>query len=172
MTLSSGSLLVLVETMREDVQSVQWNIETYTISQSARWHAALGNTKYWRLAWIGLSLNRKWSVDDETGQVRQFGCYLWRCSDSVVGLASQDGSQHMVDGRIVGLDEFGFLQVCVADGSLISVQPDGNRFDMMRNLILPKSWWRIVIMLHQLTFCNYAWSAFATSRPQWWVYGA
>jgi len=64
---------------------------------------------------------------------------MWYCSDSVVSLARQDGSQHMVDGRIVGLDEYGFLQVSVGDGSLISVQPDGNRFDMMRNLILPKS---------------------------------
>ena len=61
------------------------------------------------------------------------------CSDTVVSLASQDGSQHTVDGKIVGLDEFGFLQVSLEDGTVISVQPDGNRFDMMRNLILPKS---------------------------------
>jgi len=57
----------------------------------------------------------------------------------VVKLSSEDGSQNMVDGKIVGLDDYGFLQVSLADGSLISVQPDGNRFDMMRNLILPKS---------------------------------
>ena len=61
------------------------------------------------------------------------------CSDSVVRLASEDGSQRTVDGKIVGLDEFGFLQVTLVDSSHTSVQPDGNRFDMMRGLILPKS---------------------------------
>ena len=53
-------------------------------------------------------------------------------------LTSEAGSQNTVDGRIVGLDEFGFLQVTLDDGSCVSVQPDGNSFDMMRNLILPK----------------------------------
>jgi len=61
------------------------------------------------------------------------------CSDSVVSLSSGNDSPDTVEGRIVGLDEFGFLQVLLADGSCISVQPDGNSFDMMRNLILPKS---------------------------------
>ena len=67
------------------------------------------------------------------------GSTLLCCSDAVVTLANEAGSQHTVDGKIVGLDEFGFLQVRLADGSLVSVQPDDNSFDMMRNLILPKS---------------------------------
>jgi len=55
-------------------------------------------------------------------------------------VASEPGSDDSVEGRIVGLDEFGFLQVILlADGSRVSLQPDGNSFDMMRNLILPKS---------------------------------
>jgi len=55
-------------------------------------------------------------------------------------VASEAGSDDSVEGRIVGLDEFGFLQVILlADGSRVSLQPDGNSFDMMRNLILPKS---------------------------------
>jgi len=56
-----------------------------------------------------------------------------------VRLTSEGGSQHTVEGKIVGIDEFGFLQVTLANGSCISVQPDGNSFDMMQNLILPKS---------------------------------
>ena len=62
------------------------------------------------------------------------------CSDAVVRVASEPGSDDSVEGRIVGLDEFGFLQVILlADGSRVSLQPDGNSFDMMRNLIRPKS---------------------------------
>ncbi|OWA51482.1 Biotin--protein ligase [Hypsibius exemplaris] len=38
-------------------------------------------------------------------------------------------------GQIVGLDEHGFLQVKVANGEQWSVQSDGNRFDMMANLL-------------------------------------
>jgi len=61
------------------------------------------------------------------------------CSAAAVKLSTDGRGRDAVDGQIVGLDEFGFLQVALADGSLISVQPDGNSFDMMRNLILPKS---------------------------------
>jgi len=61
------------------------------------------------------------------------------CSDAVVSLAREGRPQDTVEGKIVGLDEFGFLQVKVTDGSVVSVQPDGNSFDMMRNLILRKS---------------------------------
>ena len=67
-------------------------------------------------------------------------CVCMCYSESVVRLAtSEAGSQHTVQGRVVGLDEFGFLQVSLADGSVMSVQPDGNSFDMMHNLILCKS---------------------------------
>ncbi|XP_044106874.1 biotin--protein ligase [Neovison vison] len=39
---------------------------------------------------------------------------------------------------IVGLDDSGFLQVEEKDGKVVTVHPDGNSFDMLRNLILPK----------------------------------
>jgi len=53
---------------------------------------------------------------------------------------AREGSEQTVSGRVVGLDQFGFLQVSLAGrDDIISVQPDGNSFDMMRNLILPKS---------------------------------
>ncbi|XP_047731055.1 biotin--protein ligase isoform X2 [Prionailurus viverrinus] len=39
---------------------------------------------------------------------------------------------------IVGLDDSGFLQVQQEDGEIVTVHPDGNSFDMLRNLIIPK----------------------------------
>ncbi|CAL1545471.1 unnamed protein product [Lymnaea stagnalis] len=42
-------------------------------------------------------------------------------------------------GEIAGLDEHGYLSVRTPDQGLLSVQPDGNSFDMMHNLIYVKS---------------------------------
>ena len=39
---------------------------------------------------------------------------------------------------ITGLDEFGFLLVQTKSGESLSVQPDGNTFDMLKNLIAMK----------------------------------
>ena len=36
------------------------------------------------------------------------------CSDSVVRLACEAGSRNTVDGKIVGLDKFGFVPVTIA----------------------------------------------------------
>lgn len=41
--------------------------------------------------------------------------------------------------KVLGIDEFGFLKIQVDDTKKIeSVQPDGNSFDMLRGLIIPK----------------------------------
>lgn len=43
----------------------------------------------------------------------------------------KDGTQAEVDG----VDDYGYLRVrCTPDGQLQSLQPDGNRFDMISNL--------------------------------------
>lgn len=47
-------------------------------------------------------------------------------------------SEGITTAKILGLDEFGFLLLQKADGSLFSVQPDGNSFDIMHNLIKVK----------------------------------
>ncbi|GAB1604785.1 biotin--protein ligase-like [Argonauta hians] len=47
--------------------------------------------------------------------------------------------ENNVEVDIYGLDENGFLQVKTAEGRLISVQPDGNTFDFMKNLIAIKT---------------------------------
>lgn len=39
---------------------------------------------------------------------------------------------------ITGVDDYGFLTVQSEDGTLSSVQPDGNTFDMLKGLIAPK----------------------------------
>ena len=39
---------------------------------------------------------------------------------------------------IVGIDDYGFLQVNEEGKGVESVHPDGNSFDMLKNLIIPK----------------------------------
>ena len=55
-------------------------------------------------------------------------------SDAKIKLESEDGDEV----TITGLDKTGFLQVKKKDGSIRSVQPDGNTFDMLKNLISMK----------------------------------
>ncbi|OWF56606.1 Biotin--protein ligase [Mizuhopecten yessoensis] len=58
----------------------------------------------------------------------------WLHSGSRVRLEKEN-----VDVTIQGLDEYGYLDVVADDGTRHSVQPDGNSFDMMRNLISMKT---------------------------------
>jgi biotin--protein ligase len=56
-------------------------------------------------------------------------------SEAKVNLENEDGE--MV--TIKGLDDMGFLSVINSSNEVLSVQPDGNSFDMMRNLIKIKT---------------------------------
>lgn len=56
------------------------------------------------------------------------------CSDAVVSLASHDEEQV----GVVGLDKYGYLQVRRKGGDKLSLQPDGNSFDIMKGLIIMK----------------------------------
>ncbi|XP_063126483.1 biotin--protein ligase isoform X5 [Rattus norvegicus] len=58
----------------------------------------------------------------------------WAHSGQQVRLGSSEGPAV----SIVGLDDSGFLQVHQEGGGVVSVHPDGNSFDMLRNLIVPK----------------------------------
>ncbi|XP_051047878.1 biotin--protein ligase [Phodopus roborovskii] len=58
----------------------------------------------------------------------------WLHSGQRVHLGSSEGPQV----SIVGLDDSGFLQVHHKGDEIVTVHPDGNSFDMLRNLILPK----------------------------------
>ena len=57
------------------------------------------------------------------------------CSDAQVILQNANGQEV----TIKGLDNMGFLSVVTSSNEVISVQPDGNSFDMMKNLIAMKT---------------------------------
>ncbi|CAH1228588.1 HLCS [Branchiostoma lanceolatum] len=59
----------------------------------------------------------------------------WLHSEQKVHLSSEAGPQ----ATILGLDDSGFLSVVKDGGEIVSVQPDGNTFDMLRNLITIKT---------------------------------
>ncbi|NXN95859.1 BPL1 ligase, partial [Rhinopomastus cyanomelas] len=58
----------------------------------------------------------------------------WIHSGKQVRLYSEEGPF----AWIVGIDDYGFLQVHEEGKGIESVHPDGNSFDMLRNLIVPK----------------------------------
>ncbi|XP_039713425.1 biotin--protein ligase isoform X3 [Pteropus medius] len=58
----------------------------------------------------------------------------WAHSAQQIRLGGEEGPKVW----IVGLDDSGFLQVHQEDGKVVTVHPDGNSFDMLRNLIVPK----------------------------------
>ncbi|XP_066476952.1 biotin--protein ligase [Tiliqua scincoides] len=58
----------------------------------------------------------------------------WVHSGKQVQLGSDEGPV----AWIVGVDDYGFLQVHEEGKGVVSVHPDGNSFDMLRNLIIPK----------------------------------
>ncbi|XP_053188230.1 biotin--protein ligase isoform X2 [Scomber japonicus] len=58
----------------------------------------------------------------------------WLHSGTHVRLWSEDGPE----AEVVGLDPNGFLQVHSKEQGLVSMEPDGNSFDMMKNLVVVK----------------------------------
>lgn len=58
-------------------------------------------------------------------------------SGSTVNVLGANGQEK--PAKILGIDDFGFLKIQLDDTKKIeSVQPDGNSFDMLRGLIIPK----------------------------------
>lgn len=49
-------------------------------------------------------------------------------------LASR-GNEEVV---IIGISEYGYLQVLTQTGEVLTLQPDGNSFDIIKNLIVLK----------------------------------
>uniref|UniRef100_A0A8C6UFE5 Holocarboxylase synthetase (biotin-(proprionyl-CoA-carboxylase (ATP-hydrolysing)) ligase) n=1 Tax=Neogobius melanostomus TaxID=47308 RepID=A0A8C6UFE5_9GOBI len=58
----------------------------------------------------------------------------WIHSGTRVRLWSEEGPE----ADVVGLDQNGFLQVHCPQSGLLSVEPDGNSFDMLKNLLVMK----------------------------------
>lgn len=66
-----------------------------------------------------------------------FEAIVFSFSNSTVTITSKGGEKKRV--MVAGIDDFGFLKVRSDDGAIISVQPDGNTFDMLEGLISPKA---------------------------------
>ncbi|XP_053671871.1 biotin--protein ligase [Anopheles nili] len=61
----------------------------------------------------------------------------WLHQDAEISMIGPEGES--LQGTIVGIDEYGFLLVKKQpSGDTVSVHPDGNSFDMMEGLIIPK----------------------------------
>uniref|UniRef100_UPI003AAFFA98 biotin--protein ligase isoform X2 n=1 Tax=Centroberyx gerrardi TaxID=166262 RepID=UPI003AAFFA98 len=58
----------------------------------------------------------------------------WLHGGTRVRLWSEDGPE----AEVVGLDPNGFLQVHCKEHGVVSVEPDGNSFDMLKNLVVTK----------------------------------
>ncbi|XP_047463271.1 biotin--protein ligase isoform X2 [Mugil cephalus] len=58
----------------------------------------------------------------------------WLHSGTLVRLWSEEGEE----AQVVGLDHNGFLQVHTEAQGVVSVEPDGNSFDMLKNLVVMK----------------------------------
>ncbi|XP_026677474.1 biotin--protein ligase [Diaphorina citri] len=60
----------------------------------------------------------------------------WLHNNVNVTVVSERGEAQQV--KIIGIDDFGFLNVRSEEGYIFSVRPDGNTFDMLNGLIAPK----------------------------------
>ncbi|KAM9566601.1 biotin--protein ligase [Guaruba guarouba] len=81
-------------------------------------------------------LERLIDIFQEKGPNGVLPCYYkyWVHSGRKVHLQNEEGPV----AWIVGIDDYGFLQVHEEGKGVESVHPDGNSFDMLRNLIVPK----------------------------------
>ena len=61
----------------------------------------------------------------------------WLHDNQRVKITTEDKTDER-NVTVIGIDEFGFLQVKDSDESIFSVSCDGNSFDMMEGLIKPK----------------------------------
>ncbi|XP_037730753.1 biotin--protein ligase isoform X4 [Drosophila subpulchrella] len=61
---------------------------------------------------------------------------LWLHSGQTVKICLQNEQER--EAEIVGIDDYGFLKVKLPNGAVETVQPDGNSFDMLKGLIVPK----------------------------------
>lgn len=57
-------------------------------------------------------------------------------SDQNVTICLQNDQEK--EASIIGIDDFGFLKVRLVNDTIETVQPDGNSFDMLKGLIVPK----------------------------------
>lgn len=61
----------------------------------------------------------------------------WLHSDQEIKILDKSGKEN--PAKVTGIDDYGFLNVLLQSGSIETVHPDGNSFDMLKGLILPKN---------------------------------
>lgn len=61
----------------------------------------------------------------------------WLHSNQEIKILDKTGNEKQA--KITGIDEYGFLNVQLQNGAIETVHPDGNSFDMLKGLILPKN---------------------------------
>ncbi|XP_001604369.2 biotin--protein ligase [Nasonia vitripennis] len=60
----------------------------------------------------------------------------WMHTDAEITVILPDGSSQEV--KILGIDDYGFLEVQGKNGNIFTVHPDGNSFDILSGLVAPK----------------------------------
>ncbi|KAK4319414.1 hypothetical protein Pmani_009649 [Petrolisthes manimaculis] len=71
------------------------------------------------------------------GAVQPLYYKYWLHSNATVTVQSEQ--RHAEAAVIVGVDDYGFLQAQLVSGAIISLQPDGNTFNMMEGLVYAKT---------------------------------
>lgn len=84
---------------------------------------------------IELILNRVQTGDVNYLYDLYYSC--WLHTNTSVKVISPSG--HEKNAKVLGIDEYGFLKIRLNNNTIESVQPDGNSFDMLRGLIIPKA---------------------------------
>lgn len=74
---------------------------------------------------------------DKIDEIYSIYYSFWLHDEQEIEILDQNGRKEK--GTIIGIDDMGFLQIKTKkDNKVTSVQPDGNSFDMLKGLILPK----------------------------------
>lgn len=77
-------------------------------------------------------------IEDGVDSLVEMYYKYWLHTDSPITVLTTDGTEKRA--KIIGIDDFGFLQIKLNETHKIEVvHPDGNSFDMLRGLIIPKS---------------------------------
>nr|CAB3253290.1 biotin--protein ligase [Phallusia mammillata] len=63
----------------------------------------------------------------------------WIHSGANVKVQRDRHSSEKLNALVIGIDECGYLRVRLDDGSITTLNPDGNSFDLTKNLIIAKS---------------------------------
>ncbi|XP_076644168.1 holocarboxylase synthetase-like protein isoform X1 [Halictus rubicundus] len=102
-----------------------YNKQLKTISYEQYFAIVFNETERW------LNTVQSGSMDEFLDAYYEY----WNHDDQEVTI-SRTGS--LEKAKVLGIDDYGYLRVRGEDGSIFTVHPDGNRFDLLKGLITPK----------------------------------